>query len=990
MRWAGAANDCWSSAFEPLELRLMLDGAAVSAPAPTPTSLTDMAPNTSYRVHVPANDGSDVSDWRQANDLFATSAAVSGLLDNNLQVVDLSDLDGDLPLDVVSSTQILWQTQNWEHSSWGNDNWPAGGHESLGFPTVVKNTHGANPDNKYYLYYAHHDPMSGIGCAVASSIKGPYTKISPTDSQVLTVPNYNPAGPNPGDPSHYSSPSVVWNADENLWFMYFHYFNHYHGAWEGSPAHPGYGYQMTALATTPDLSSHNWTIWTDSAWGAVSVWDIVPVHPTTAEAWSDSASSYNSVHRLPTGQWLAFLRGTNFATGKPTVGFATSDDGRNWDYFPQNPVIAPGKSWTVDTSEYRPKFVGYLGEDGSGEDEYLVAWAEHSAPHVIYSKTTDFKTFQRDPRGYANWGTNVDGIVNAIREGDRLYLFSGKYVHEMALSVSTQNQAPTRPGFPSASAVSNDRATVSWAAATDPDGDALTYAVHYRKTDLSTNWNPATVTSNTQLTITGLDADTSYNVRLRASDGQLNGPWRWATNLFTTTAVPTQNGPPAKPGFPSASAVSNDHATISWAAATDPDGDLLTYIMRYRKTDGSTNLSPPILTSNTQLTITGLDADTSYNVRLRASDGQLNSPWRWATNLFTTSGSGTGAWPYVEDFDDGQARDFVPQTGAWSVNNGWYELQEASNDAVSVLTPPEPLPADFQIDATLSVQAGGSWKNAYVVFDHEGPRNFKVAAVVAGSNRLRLGHATPAGFEWDTTVSRRVDLDTPYGVRVEISGSVTTLSVDGAALLTHDYGEVLSDGDLGLGSRRSHARFDNVVVQPTNQTIHSDDFEDGVAELFTPEVGTWSVVGGSYQVQTQNEDTMSVLNLGGPGALPGDFDLDVTLSVQSGGDWKNAYVIFDRVDATNYKIAAAVAGSNRWRLGQRTSSGLVWHQTLIQAITLDTNYQVRLSVRGSTAALSVDGAVLVAHDYDEPLSDGALALASRRSHARFDDLIVSA
>ena len=132
---------------------------------------------------------------------------------------------------------------------------------------------------------------------------------------------------------------------------------------------------------------------------------------------------------------------------------------------------------------------------------------------------------------------------------------------------------------------------------------------------------------------------------------------------------------------------------------------------------------------------------------------------------------------------------------------------------------------------------------------------------------------------------------------------------------------------------------------------------------------------------------MSVLNL--PGPLPADFDVDLTLSVLAGGDWKNAYVIFDRVDATNYKIAAAVAGSNRWRLGERTSSGLVWHQTMNLVTVLDTNYQVRLAIRGSTATVSVDGAVLVAHDYGEPLSDGALALGSRRSHARFDDLVVT-
>ena len=68
------------------------------------------------------------------------------LLDGNLQVVDLSDLDKALPLDVVSTTQILRQTEAWEHSTWKNPNWPAGGGDSVGFPSLVKNDRGPNPD----------------------------------------------------------------------------------------------------------------------------------------------------------------------------------------------------------------------------------------------------------------------------------------------------------------------------------------------------------------------------------------------------------------------------------------------------------------------------------------------------------------------------------------------------------------------------------------------------------------------------------------------------------------------------------------------------------------------------------------------------------------------------------------------------------------------------------------------------------------------------
>jgi len=362
------------------------------------------------------------------------------LLDNNLKCVDLSDLKGPLPLDAVSTTQILKQTEKWEHSSWENPQWPKGGHRSLGYPTLVKNDHGKNPDGRYYLYYAHHDPMSGIGCAVAKFIKGPYIKLAALPgsgrkhSRVLTVPNYRATGPNPGDLSHYSSPCVVWNEKEQLWFMYFHYFNHYHGAWTASSDSPGEGWQMTALATCPDLAANNWTIWKDTRQGKVSVWDIVPVLTTTDKLWMKSASSYHAIQQLPNGQWLAFMRGTPTHGPGPTVGFAKSIDGRHWKNFTGNPVIASGKPWTKKTNQYRPAFIGYLGKNATGLSKYLVAWSEHSNPHVIYSTTTNFRTFKRDARGYVKW-KGPDGLVSPWREGNRLYLFAGKYLHEIALPV---------------------------------------------------------------------------------------------------------------------------------------------------------------------------------------------------------------------------------------------------------------------------------------------------------------------------------------------------------------------------------------------------------------------------------------------------------------------------------------------------------------------------------------------------------------------------
>ncbi len=358
--------------------------------------------------------------------------AARGPLDNNLQVVDLSDLVGPLPLDVLSTRQVLRQTEDWEHSTFKNQDWPKGGRDTVGFPTVVKNDHGPDPDGRYYLFYAHHDPRSGIGVAVADSITGPYSKkVSvPGRSDNQVVPAFHASSSNPDDPDHTASPWVVWNEEEQLWFMYFHYFNHVRNKVPG--------YQLTAMASSPDLASHKWKIWQDASSDTVPPYR--PVLPTTGDVWISEATSYNTVHRLPDGSWLAFVRGTSTIAGDPPkLGFASSRDGRNWKYFTENPIIHQKDGDGGRAGVYRPGFIGYLGRNDEGKDEYLLAWEEShhfdGDARLIFGTTTDFKKVTRDPRGHVKW-EGSDGPISAWREGDRLYLFSGKFVHEMKLAVS--------------------------------------------------------------------------------------------------------------------------------------------------------------------------------------------------------------------------------------------------------------------------------------------------------------------------------------------------------------------------------------------------------------------------------------------------------------------------------------------------------------------------------------------------------------------------
>jgi hypothetical protein len=354
-------------------------------------------------------------------------------LDRNTKCVDLSDLKEALPLDVARSTQILWQTETWERSTWPNGN----GRESVGYPTMVRNDRGPNPDGHYYLYYAHHDPNSGIGCAVAESVEGPYVKLaerdpSRPDSRVLVCPG------KPGQPFHYSSPCVAWSEQERLWLMYFHF---YENEWQTSGGH-----QRTTLATCPNLAANEWTPWVDEHG------KLVPVLPVTAQRWMNSQSSYHSMARLPDGRWLAFLRGTGGeydAAGKWVqdackLGFGTSSDGRHWEYFPENPVIHQDDGGGGRQGVYRPHFIGYLGGG-----EYLLCWSESNpydgGPRVIYGRTRDFRNVTRDERGYANWPM-ADGLISPWREGNQLYLFAGKHLHVMDLPVSTAAlPEPTAP-----------------------------------------------------------------------------------------------------------------------------------------------------------------------------------------------------------------------------------------------------------------------------------------------------------------------------------------------------------------------------------------------------------------------------------------------------------------------------------------------------------------------------------------------------------------
>ena len=197
------------------------------------------------------------------------------------------------------------------------------------------------------------------------------------------------------------------------------------------------------------------------------------------------------------------------------------------------------------------------------------------------------------------------------------------------------NTPPTRPGTLSASTITVNSATVSWGASTDVDGDTISYQVDYRRNG-DVSWTDGGSTNSTSRPLSGLDSAQSYDVRVTPTDGMDAGTARTATNLFQTDAL---NSAPTQPGPLSASAITENSATVSWGASTDVDGDTISYLVEYRR-NGDAPWTDGGNTNNTSQPLSGLDPSQSYDVQVTPNDATDDGTARTALNLFQTVAAG--------------------------------------------------------------------------------------------------------------------------------------------------------------------------------------------------------------------------------------------------------------------------------------------------------------------------------------------------------------
>ena len=105
-----------------------------------------------------------------------------------------------------------------------------------------------------------------------------------------------------------------------------------------------------------------------------------------------------------------------------------------------------------------------------------------------------------------------------------------------------------------------------------------------------------------------------------------NGNDARAATGVTNAYVPT---PPGRPAAPSVSSVAGSTTSLSvtWTAPTNTGPTIDDYDLQYRQGTSGNFTDGPLEQTGTSATITGLTANTLYQVQVRATNSDGNGPW---------------------------------------------------------------------------------------------------------------------------------------------------------------------------------------------------------------------------------------------------------------------------------------------------------------------------------------------------------------------------
>ncbi len=344
-----------------------------------------------------------------------------------------------------------------------------------------------------------------------------------------------------------------------------------------------------------------------------------------------------------------------------------------------DPPTAPTLSSPADNSEVSTFIPVLTVNNASDPDSENLTYNFELALDTDFTQIIASETGIFEGEATTSWQAPVSLSENTYyywRAQADDWLTEGPWMTTAVFFVNTANDAPTAPSIISpsdSSEITTLYTDVAASNSTDPDNDTLTYifeidtVMTFDSPDLIISGNIPEGQGTTSWYTDGLNDNTYYYIRAKASDGLAESPWSEVINFFVNTA----NDAPATPVLANPSdggAVNVFTPTLSVHNSSDIDGDALTYEFEIYEDAEMVNLVSEITGVEETGQITSwtvpvnLTENKTYYWRARAYDGELYSGWMPLASFMVNTANDAPSAPSLHSPAEGSSIDTLNPT----------------------------------------------------------------------------------------------------------------------------------------------------------------------------------------------------------------------------------------------------------------------------------------------------------------------------------------
>jgi hypothetical protein len=182
-----------------------------------------------------------------------------------------------------------------------------------------------------------------------------------------------------------------------------------------------------------------------------------------------------------------------------------------------------------------------------------------------------------------------------------------------------------------------------------------------------------------------------------------------------------------------------------------------------------------------------------------------------------TAGAGGGVTLFFDDFNDGDADGWTASpSGDWNVTAGSYGHDLVEN-TMRVAAAGMPEWSDVVVEAKVLIKAFGGSSTSYgagVCARIQGPNDHYCAFLRSNGSVAIRKTLAGSGITLGAGVNVTIALDTWYTLKLRVVGSTLSAEFEGTPVNTVITDSSFATGGIGVMTRATSARFDDVLVVP--------------------------------------------------------------------------------------------------------------------------------------------------------------------------------